>query len=526
MRFKLGIRTFIALFVIFLSLLAIGFNFEKEGAAIVFIEKDSSAYHAGMSFNPKIPPTRYEIIKEVNGIPIKDAAHFYEITGTLIPEDTLVIKTNKNVYYVKILVDNTTNKIKPLGIIVDNIPKTNLRFGMDIAGGTRILLKPQSNATDEELEIAKNMIENRLNLYGLSDLKIRIVRDTNNNKYISIEIAGKTVANIIDLISQTGKFEAKLGNKTVFYGGNKDISFVARTPQQGAGIVSTECPIKVNNEELYLCRFRFGVYLTEDAANRFWNEAKKLSVVNNEYLNESLELYIDDQLVETLFVGKELRERPATQVAVSGAGKGRTKKEAYENAFEEMKKLQTILMTGSLPVKLEIIQIEEVSSRLGKDFLNNALLIALLALIVVSLMIGLRYKDPRVSLLIILTMIAEILITLGFASFVKWNLDLVSIAGILIAIGSGVDDQIVITDELKSGKNKKLSLKEKLMNAFFIVFGSYFTTLAAMIPLFFAGAGLLKGFAFTTIVGITIGVFITRPAFSELLSNIVKKEEN
>lgn len=526
MKIKIGYKTIIALFFIFLALLAIGYNFENKGAAIVFIEKDSSAYYAGLSFNHKIQPTKYEIIKEVNGIQINNAQHFYEVTKTLIPDDTIIIKTNKETYHVKILTNNNTNQPKPLGIIVDDIPKTNLRFGMDIAGGTRILLKPQGNASDEDLEIAKNMIENRLNLYGLSDLKIRIVSDTNNNKYISIEIAGKTVSNILDLISQTGKFEAKLGNTTVFYGGNKDISFVARTPQQGAGIVSTECPVKVNNEEAYVCRFRFGVYLTEEAANRFWNEAKKLSVVNNEYLNESLELYIDDQLVETLFVGKELRERPTTQVAVSGSGQGRTKKESYENALEQMKKLQTILMTGSLPVKLEIIQIEEVSSKLGKDFLKNALLIALLAIIVVSSIIGFRYKDVRISMLIILTMLAEILITLGFASFVKWNLDLVSIAGILIAIGSGVDDQIVITDELKSGKNRKLSLKEKMMNAFFIVFGSYFTTLAAMVPLFFAGAGLLKGFAFTTIVGITIGVFITRPAFSEMLSNIVKKEEN
>jgi preprotein translocase subunit SecD len=32
-----------------------------------------------------------------------------------------------------------------------------------------------------------------------------------------------------------------------------------------------------------------------------------------------------------------------------------------------------------------------------------------------------------------------------------------------------------------------------------------------------AGAGLLKGFAITTIIGISVGVFITRPAFGDMI---------
>jgi len=48
------------------------------------------------------------------------------------------------------------------------------------------------------------------------------------------------------------------------------------------------------------------------------------------------------------------------------------------------------------------------------------------------------------------------------------------------------------------------------------------TTIVAMIPLMNVEAGMLKGFAFTTIVGILIGVFITRPAFAEIVKYIVK----
>jgi len=52
--------------------------------------------------------------------------------------------------------------------------------------------------------------------------------------------------------------------------------------------------------------------------------------------------------------------------------------------------------------------------------------------------------------------------------------------------------------------------------------GAYFTALVSLLPLIWAGAGLLKGFAITTIIGISVGVFITRPAFSEVVKRIEK----
>ena len=98
---------------------------------------------------------------------------------------------------------------------------------------------------------------------------------------------------------------------------------------------------------------------------------------------------------------------------------------------------------------------------------------------------------------------------------IKWNLDLPSIAGILATIGTGVDSQIVILDEAR--KNVSLSLKERIKRALFIIIAAYATALASLVPLGWAGAGLFKGFAITTIIGITAGVFISRPAFAEII---------
>jgi len=52
---------------------------------------------------------------------------------------------------------------------------------------------------------------------------------------------------------------------------------------------------------------------------------------------------------------------------------------------------------------------------------------------------------------------------------------------------------------------------------------AYFSTVVAMLPLLFAGAGLLKGFAITSILGVTFGVFITRPAYAAVVEILVKE---
>ena len=121
----------------------------------------------------------------------------------------------------------------------------------------------------------------------------------------------------------------------------------------------------------------------------------------------------------------------------------------------------------------------------------------------------------------ILTSVSEIIIILGFAALVKWTIDLPSIAGIVAAIGSGIDDQIIIADETEKQK-EDMNITKKLKRAFFIIIASAATTIAAMIPLLTVAAGGVKGFAFTTIIGVLSGVLVTRPAFSKILEYLKK----
>jgi len=83
----------------------------------------------------------------------------------------------------------------------------------------------------------------------------------------------------------------------------------------------------------------------------------------------------------------------------------------------------------------------------------------------------------------------------------------------------------VILDEAIRGRKEDVDTKERLKRAFFIIFAAAATTIAAMIPLWNAGAGLLRGFALTTIAGVLIGIFLTRPAFASFVEHLEKEED-
>jgi preprotein translocase subunit SecD len=277
-----------------------------------------------------------------------------------------------------------------------------------------------------------------------------------------------------------------------------------------------------------VCRFRFSIALSPAAAQRQADITKSLTVMiesDQNYLSSPMDLYLDSQLVDTLRIGAELKGNPVAEISISGSGTGLTQQSAMADSLNNMKRLQAILATGSLPVQLTIVKADTISPTLGDAFLSNALLIGIISVIAIALVVFIRYRSFIVSLPMILIMLSELIIFLGIAAVIGWNLDVAAIAGIIIAIGTGVNDQIVIADEtLKGEKSNTLNWKERLKKAFFIIFTAYLTILVAMIPLWFAGAGLLKGFAVTTILGVSVGVFITRPAYAQIVEILYEKD--
>ena len=154
-------------------------------------------------------------------------------------------------------------------------------------------------------------------------------------------------------------------------------------------------------------------------------------------------------------------------------------------------------------------------------FLSTSAVAGGAALLAVSFVVLIRYRRPSFMVRVILMSLCELIITLGVAALIKWTIDLSSIAGLIAAIGTGVDSEIIMLDEAMRGERKSWSLREKIANAFFIIFGSGGTMIAAMFPLMIFGFGLLRGFAIVTMIGVLVGVLITRPAFGVILEKMV-----
>lgn len=499
-------------------------HFWDKGVTIRSVESNSSAFLAGMdSPASKETPLAKEKILSLNGKNIDNPDSFYSQASQLKLNQTVRIETTKNTYTLQTKTDQE-GKVS-LGIKVYNSPTTNLRKGLDLEGGTRVLLKPAEKISAEDLDSTIATLKERLNVYGLSDVIVRSASDLTGEDFILIEIAGVTEEEVKELLAKQGKFEAKIGNETVFFGGKKDITYVCRSaecsgidPQRGCSQIQGG----------YACGFFFGITLSPEAADRQARLTEKLSVVTGEnkeaYLSGDIVLFLDDKEVDRLKIGAELKGRSTTNIQISGSGTGLMQADAVNNALENMKRLQTIIITGSLPVKLEIVKMDTISPSLGKEFLNNILLVGLLAVIAVSLVVTIRYRKPKVVVPLVLTIISEIILVLGFAALVGWNLDLAAIAGIIIVIGTAVDHLVVITDETIKGEVAEVDWKVRIKNALFIIMGAYLTAVASLIPLWFAGAGMLKGFAFTTIVGVSFGVLIARPAYAALVEILIKEE--
>ena len=190
-----------------------------------------------------------------------------------------------------------------------------------------------------------------------------------------------------------------------------------------------------------------------------------------------------------------------------------------------MKKLQTVLITGSLPVKLEIMKMDSISPTLGKEFLNNIAFIVLITLLAVVTVVFVRYRKAVIIVPMVFTLLSELVLILGFAALVGWNLDLAAIAGIILTIGTGVDHLIIITDETIRGEKEVSDWKRRIKNAMFIVIGAYLTVFASLLPLFWAGAGLLKGFALTTLAGLSFGVLIARPVYAAMIEMLLRDKQ-
>src|SRR3989344_4282418 len=140
----LKFRVLFLLFWIIMSIIAINPKFGADGVAVKSVEKNSSAGNAGITFDPNAKLTSREIILQINNQDVKNLEDYSKIIESINETNIVRIKTNKQEYAML--------KQNNLGLSVENVQKSNVKRGLDLQGGTRVILQPKEKLTEQEIK--------------------------------------------------------------------------------------------------------------------------------------------------------------------------------------------------------------------------------------------------------------------------------------------------------------------------------------------------------------------------------------
>ncbi len=204
---------------------------------------------------------------------------------------------------------------------------------------------------------------------------------------------------------------------------------------------------------------------------------------------------------------------------------GATVQDKLNTAINESTTIASVLTGGALPVKVVVGTPFTTPPTLGSQFELISVIALLLAVLAVTITIVIRYRKLFLILPIIFTTVAELFIITSVIGLVG-TIDLSAVAGMIAVVGTGVDAQIIITDETITGSGSGASIKSKLHHAFYVVWADAILLVIAMMPLLFSSSLVtVIGFAESTILGALLGALVTRPAYGAIISRHFSKED-
>jgi preprotein translocase subunit SecD len=362
-----------------------------------------------------------------------------------------------------------------------------------------------SKATADDMKL---ILENKINSLGTKDAKVNTLTGLNNiARYIRVELAGVDMNQAQEIVGKQGKFEIRI----------QTTSNASEHVLSGDAITTVQMPAQ---EPPGSDKWGVGFTLSDAGATAFQNAAIKYGATTDP-AHHYLIMLLDNQTVysaplSTDLAGKLQTEKTLQLFASTGTG---------QSGSQQATDLEIHLRAGALPVGVTIAGSGGTSAPLGERYKAMALLAGIFALITVGFVIYYRYREPSIVLPMVLINASEVVILLGFISLIRFQMDLPTIAGLIAVMGTGIDQLVVITDEiLHEGKvpSPNLYLK-RLARALGIIVVAAATVVIAMIPLALMDLSTLKGFAIITILGVLVGVVVTRPAYGKIIMEILSK---
>ncbi len=241
------------------------------------------------------------------------------------------------------------------------------------------------------------------------------------------------------------------------------------------------------------------------------NGAQKFGDWTGKNVGSYMAVVLNDQVKSAPFI--------KSQIFDSGQIDGRFTKQSGED-------LALTLKSGALPAKIEYQEERTVGPSLGADSIRSGVTASAAGVILVMLFMLFYYRGAGVNAVVALLL--NMLLTLAALVLIGATLTLPGIAGIILGIGMAVDSNVLIferiREELRAGKDVLSSVDLGFDRAFVTIIDTHVTTIISSLLLYmFGGAGPIRGFAVTLILGLLINlfsaVFVSRTIFIWLFGN-------
>lgn len=353
----------------------------------------------------------------------------------------------------------------------------DIRWGTDIQGGVSVTFGPEENinATDEQIESAKSILEVRLVSSGVTDYELYADTDT-DRLLVSFPWKNNDSQNI------SGTIESLSQSAELLFIGGVPNSITITYNEDGTKTVTDEngeeCDVVLEGKDVkkatsgYISEqneYIVGLELTDDGT-------KKFEEGTTEYLNNYISIWMDDVCLSY----------PQVQAVISDGNAQISGSFTAESA----KTLADNINGGALPFKLVTIDYSSVDPTLGTDALSAMLLAGIIAFVLICIFMIAYYRLPGVvACICLLGQVAGSIAAVSgyFSVFDSFTLTLPGIAGIILSVGMGVDANIItaerIREEMRRGKTLDGAIKAGSANSFSSIFDSNITNVIVSVIL-------------------------------------------
>lgn len=416
--------------------------------------------------------------------------------------DSLPIKVNLGPVKINTTIHRPQINFTIFGKKIKKDFKTHL--GLDLKGGSHLVFQAEmKNIKPEEKEDAltgaRDTIERRVNLFGVSEPTIQTLRAGNDYRIV-VDLPGiENVNEAIALIGQTaqldfreqGTIEAKLATTTPLF-----LQMNKRTGLTGKHIKKSLVQFDSTGKPSVGLEFNDeGAKLFEEITKR--NVGKPVGIFLDEFP-------LSIPTVQQVITGG--------QAVITG-----------DFTLDEAKKLSIAINSGALPVSIKLVEQRNIGPSLGAEQVQKSIFAGFVGLLAVIFFMVLYYG--RLGIIASAALAIYGLISLAIFKLIPVVLTLSGVAGFILSIGMAVDSNILIFERMKEETRKGNDLKNAIRLGFgraidAIKDANLTTLLVAFIlfnPLnwdFFPQFGLVRGFALTLAIGVLTslftGVFITK----------------